>query len=191
MTYNIKDGGRPGRLTAITRVIGQARPDILALQELRGFGRNGARLLHRLAGATGMRAVLARSVFGQPVAVLLREDAPILAKRQVYRPFHHAAARVTAGTDHGPLTVISTHLYPHWGRRRLWEARWLAHYADPRGLVLLMGDLNSLDPGPTIPAGCATCRRCTAGATCGGMAGWIPVRCPPSPMRASSTCAGR
>ncbi len=63
-------------------------------------------------------------------------------------------------TDRGPLSVISTHLYPYSGWRRLREARWLASVIKreatkreatkreraPGGMVLLMGDLNSLDP---------------------------------------------
>jgi len=49
-------------------------------------------------------------------------------------------------TSAGPLTVVSTHLNPFSPYRRLREARWLAaRYAS--GLVLLAGDLNSLDPG--------------------------------------------
>jgi exodeoxyribonuclease III len=145
MTYNIRTGGA-GRLDAITAVIREQRPDVLALQELRGFGRRGDPRLEALAGALDMRPVLAGSWFGQPVAVLVRAGARVLAAGPLRGPLHHGAARLVVDTDHGPLTVIGTHLYPHRGWRRLLEARWLAWRARPRGLVLLMGDLNSLDP---------------------------------------------
>jgi exodeoxyribonuclease III len=146
MTYNIKNGGRPGRLDAVIRVITGIGPDILALQELEGFDRDGGRLMRRVTEATGMRAFLAGSWFGQPVAVLVGPVADVMSGGRVRRPFHHAAARVTVRTDRGPLTIIGTHLYPLSGWRRLWEARWLAALADPHRQVLLMGDLNSLDP---------------------------------------------
>jgi exodeoxyribonuclease III len=143
MTYNIKDGGRPDRLDAIVAVIAAHRPDLLALQELRGFDRAA---LDRLATATGMAAYLARSWTGQPVAVLVREGGAVTATRRIRGPFHHAAAEVTVRTDRGLLTVVGTHLCPHSARIRLAEARTLARLVDPDRLMLLMGDLNSLDP---------------------------------------------
>jgi endonuclease/exonuclease/phosphatase family metal-dependent hydrolase len=80
------------------------------------------------------------------VAVLVRNATAVTAAAWIRRPFHHAATEVTLATDHGPLTVIGTHLYPFSGGRRLWEARWLAARAGRERMVLLMGDLNSLDP---------------------------------------------
>jgi endonuclease/exonuclease/phosphatase family metal-dependent hydrolase len=54
---------------------------------------------------------------------------------------------VVVPTDRGPLTVVATHLNPFSGPRRLREAgRLVARFARPGELVLLMGDLNSLDP---------------------------------------------
>lgn len=151
MTYNIKTGGvdgdDPARLDRALRVIEGQRPDVLALQELRGF-RRGDRLA-ALAGELGMRAFPAWSCWGQPVAVLVRRPGRIRSAGPVRRPFHHAAERVVVATDRGPLTVIGTHLYPYSGGRRLWEARWLAAAMARAGdgLGLLLGDLNSLDPG--------------------------------------------
>jgi endonuclease/exonuclease/phosphatase family metal-dependent hydrolase len=143
MTYNIRNGGQPDRLDAVVDVITAHRPDLLALQELRGFDQAA---LDRLATATGMAAYLARSRSGQPVAVLVRAGGAVTAARRVRGPFQHAAAEVTVATDGGPLTVIGTHLCPYSGRWRLAEARALARRVDPDGLLLLMGDLNSLDP---------------------------------------------
>ncbi|HLL65797.1 MAG TPA: endonuclease/exonuclease/phosphatase family protein [Micromonosporaceae bacterium] len=147
MTYNIRTGGSGGRRSDIAAVITGQQPDVLALQELRGFDQSGGRLLRAFAVEIGMRPFLAGSWFGQPVAVLVRESARVLAAAPLRRPFHHAAMRVVVATDLGPLTVIGTHLWPYSPRRRRLEARWLAAHADPAAMVVLMGDLNSLDPG--------------------------------------------
>jgi exodeoxyribonuclease III len=145
MTYNIKTGGGE-RLDAITRVIAKQRPDILALQELRAFDRDGGRLMRRLTDRIGMHPFLARSWFAQPVAVLVREPAWVVSATPVRRPFHHAAERVVLNTNRGRLTVTGAHLYPYSGWRRQWEARWLAAHANRARLALVMGDLNTLDP---------------------------------------------
>ncbi|WP_327021996.1 endonuclease/exonuclease/phosphatase family protein [Micromonospora sp. NBC_01739] len=146
VTWNIRNGGRdsggPDRREALLRVIAEARPDVLALQELRGLD------LPAFANRVGLRAYRAGTWFGQPVGVLVRPAWPVLAVAPVRRPFHHAAQRVTIGTDAGPLTVLGTHLHPYSGRRRLVEAGWLAAALRRArdGLALLAGDLNTLDP---------------------------------------------
>jgi len=144
MTYNVKTGGYDGpratRLDAIAEVVAAQAPDVLALQELRGA--SGEWLADRL----GMRMVRARSAWGQPVAVLVGPEWTVLDAGSVARPFHHAAARVAVSTLGGPLTVVSAHLHPHWGWRRLHEARWLVSAVRGARLALVMGDLNTLDP---------------------------------------------
>lgn len=151
MTWNVRTGGRDAdgtdRWDRILAVVTAQRPDVLALQELRGLDR-GDRLT-ALAGRVGMVPHLARSCFGQPVAVLVRAALPVLRAGRVRRPFHHAAARVELATREGPLTVLSAHLNPFSpGRRRL-EADWLASAVRSSGgrLALLVGDLNTLEPG--------------------------------------------
>jgi exodeoxyribonuclease III len=148
VTYNIKTGGYDGsdstRLDAVLRVVAGLAPDVLALQELRGFDR--PRVATRIAAALGMRAFLARSWFGQPVGVFVRAGLPVLTSGPVRRPFHHAACRVEVGTDHGPLTVVSAHLNPHWPGPRRREAGRVAAAVRGRSLALVCGDLNGLDP---------------------------------------------
>ncbi|SCF28009.1 Exonuclease III [Micromonospora chokoriensis] len=150
MTWNIRTGGRDrggsDRLDAVVQVIEEQAPDVLALQELRGFDRDG--LMATVAGRVGMTPHLARSCFGQPVAVLVRPSHRVVDAGPVRRPFHHAAARVVVDTSAGPLTVFGTHLYPYSGGRRRMEVDWLvAAMRRSRGpLTLLAGDLNSLDP---------------------------------------------
>jgi endonuclease/exonuclease/phosphatase family metal-dependent hydrolase len=150
MTWNIRTGGRdrggPDRLDRIVEVVTGQRPDVLALQELRGFDRGG--LLTDVAGRVGMVPHLARSCVGQPVAVLVRPPLRVLSSGRVRRPFHHAAATVALATAAGPLTVVSTHLQPYSGGRRRMEADWLAAAVRRAGpLALLAGDLNTLEPG--------------------------------------------
>jgi exodeoxyribonuclease III len=150
MTYNIKNGGRDGRtsdrLDLIIAVINETRPDMLALQELGDLPATGR--MPDLAEAVEMQPFPARSWFGQPVAILVRPPGRVAGVAPVRRPFHHAAQRLVVGTSGGPLRVLSTHLYPYSGGRRLAEARWVAAACGARAneLTLLMGDLNSLDP---------------------------------------------
>jgi exodeoxyribonuclease III len=137
MTWNILVGGRR-RIGSILDVIRRERPDVLALQELKGWT---AAKAHQVAGELGMHAHLARSVFGQPVAVLAREE--LTRTRAITWRLHHAAAVATIGD----LTVVSTHLYPFSPERRRREATWLAAcFARTHRKVLIAGDLNSLDP---------------------------------------------
>jgi exodeoxyribonuclease-3 len=144
-------------MTAITAVLARERPDILALQELRGFQRSGGRRMRALAGDLGMVAHLAPSVLGQPVAVLVRPPLEITARAAVRWRLHHAAAAVTVPTEAGPLTVVSTHLNPFSPERRRREATWLAaRYRPRKRLVLLAGDLNALDPGTDHAAAIAS-----------------------------------
>lgn len=151
MTWNIRTGGRdrtgPGRLDLVSRVVAAQAPDVLAVQELRGFDRPG--VLAGFADRLGMRPHLARACFGQPVAVLVRPPWPTRSAGPVRRPFHHAAQRVELATTAGPLTVLSAHLDPYAGWRRRVEAGWLAGALRraPGELALVAGDLNTLDPG--------------------------------------------
>ncbi|MGK5739216.1 endonuclease/exonuclease/phosphatase family protein [Micromonospora sp. URMC 103] len=149
MTWNIRTGGRDGdgtdRRDAVVEVIDGQRPDVLLLQELRGFD---DRVLARFADRLGLRPHRAGSCLGQPVAVLVRPPLRSLASGPLRRPFHHAAARVVLATDAGPLTVLGTHLHPLSGGWRRVEVDWLARAVRraPGELTLVGGDLNTLDP---------------------------------------------
>ncbi|WP_308201183.1 endonuclease/exonuclease/phosphatase family protein [Paractinoplanes maris] len=147
LTWNIKTGGK-GRLDAIAAVIRREQPDLLALQELRDFDRDGGRVLHELAGAVGLVPHLARSFLGQPVAVLVRPSMQIIDRAEVRWRLHHAAAIVTVATASGPLRIVSAHLNPFSPYRRMREAVWLAARYNPAQVpTVIAGDLNGLDPG--------------------------------------------
>jgi exodeoxyribonuclease-3 len=144
LTWNIRTGGSGGRLEAVVTLLRRERPDILALQELRGFP---GKRMGEVAGALGMTPFLARSVFGQSVAVLVRPPLRIVDWSGIRWQLHHAAAAVRIPTTAGQVTVVSTHLNALSPYRRLREARFLAaRYRPAKGPVLLAGDLNSLDP---------------------------------------------
>ena len=145
MSWNIRTGGGD-RLPAIVQVINEQRPDILALQELRDFQRHDDRRMREVAEAVGMTAHLARSLLGQPVAVLVRPPLRISRGSAVTWRLHHAASIAELDTAAGPLTVISAHLNPFWPYRRMREARWLAARYAGREPVLVAGDLNGLAP---------------------------------------------
>jgi exodeoxyribonuclease-3 len=145
ITWNIRTGGSGGRLDAVVTLLRRERPDILALQELRGFP---GRRMSQVAGALGMTPFLAPSAFGQAVAVLVRPPLRIVDWSGVRWRLHHAAAAVRVPTAVGQLTVVSAHLHPLSPYRRLREARFLAARHRPaKGPVLIAGDLNALDPG--------------------------------------------
>ncbi|MEV4727635.1 endonuclease/exonuclease/phosphatase family protein, partial [Micromonospora humida] len=114
MTWNIRTGGRdrtgPDRRDLVCRVVTAQTPDVLAVQELRGFDRPG--VLAGFADRLGMRPYLARTCLGQPVAVLVRPPWRPSSAGPVRRPLHHAAQRVELATTAGPLTVLSAHLDP-------------------------------------------------------------------------------
>lgn len=146
MTYNIRNGGG-SRLDDILGVIDAHRPDLLALQELRGWDNNGARRLANVAAALGMTGHLARATLGMPVAMLVRPPGRVRRHRVLRLPLHHAASIVEVDTDRGPLTVTSAHLNPFSSSRRRHEAARVARETAPAsGMALLMGDLNALDP---------------------------------------------
>jgi exodeoxyribonuclease-3 len=152
MTYNIAAGG----VDWLVEAVAGYEPDVLALQELRGFHRDGQ--MDRVAELLGMRAFLARSWFGQPVAVLVRPPWRVLCGTGIRRPFHHAAAEVVVATDRGMLTVFSAHLRPSEedGRRR--EADWFAARSSRVRMVLVMGTLDLGVPGYVDLAACAGAR---------------------------------
>lgn len=150
MTYNIKDGGQDdfdyARLGLLTNVITAESPDILVLQELKYADLGGNHVLHQIENAAGMRSFFAHAKTNQHVAVFVRKGAKVVRSYYDTFNFHHAVVDVVVETTRGQLRVVGTHLCPHGGENRLAEVQRLANYAKPDQLVLLMGDLNSLDP---------------------------------------------
>ena len=148
MTWNLLHGGRD-RLPAIVRLIQREQPDVLALQELRGFRRS------EFEAATGLTGHVAPSVFGQPVGVFVRSPVTIVRRSSFRWQLHHAASAVTLRFGGESLTVVSAHLNPYASERRRREAVWLTARLAHRGPVVLAGDLNSLSEAGPLPPGFA------------------------------------
>jgi exodeoxyribonuclease III len=152
MTYNVLTGGQDhagsddGRLDLVIDVIAAQAPDVLVLQELNHAEQFGHRVLHKLENATGLRGFLATARTGFHVGVFVPKDSAVIRTEADNDGFHHAAMEVVLATPDGPLTIVGTHLCPFGGEIRLAEAQRLTRYADPRRKLLLMGDLNALDP---------------------------------------------
>jgi exodeoxyribonuclease III len=145
MTWNLLHGGG-SRLPSIVELVRRQDPDVLTLQELRGFRRD------RFAEATDLTGHVARSVFGQAVGVFWRPSLTATRRRSFRWQLHHAASAVTLRSGGESLTVVSTHLNPYASERRRREAVWLTARLAHRGPVVLAGDLNSLSvPGPLPP----------------------------------------
>lgn len=150
MTYNILNGGQDAmdfsRLNHVIEVVREADPDLLVVQEAKHFDLDGDRYLYRFENETGLRGFIARAQSGQHVVIFVRRSALVTEFHTVSKMFHHAMAclRVRLDDDRS-LTVIGTHLCPHGGHNRLGEAQYLGRYARSTDLVLLLGDLNSLD----------------------------------------------
>ena len=163
LSYNTLFGGFDGagreRHEAIIATINQVCPDIVLAQELKGFDVNGGNLLFEFERATGLRGFIAPAPqTGQHTGVFIRSPiAPVSFDMDAVH-FHHAAAVLTVRVPEfsRPITFISLHLCPLGGHVRLREISYLMNYADPKNLVLLGGDFNSVSPDDAEPLGFET-----------------------------------
>ncbi|WP_068089477.1 endonuclease/exonuclease/phosphatase family protein [Novosphingobium rosa] len=158
MSYNTLFGGFDGADDTRARlqrdIIREAAPDILLIQELKGFLDDGSARLYDLERSLGLRALVAAAPrTGQNVGVMVAPHVDILSFEPDSAHFHHAAARASLrvpGLD-APLTVVSVHLCPNGTPVRLREVSYLYNDADANGLAIVGGDFNSLAPGDPEP----------------------------------------
>ncbi|MER5780243.1 endonuclease/exonuclease/phosphatase family protein [Streptomyces mobaraensis] len=174
VTFNLLTGGidsegiehrRQGQI----EFLADLAPDVLAVQELRGWERGDWWRLWELANALGMvplPPVLSARGRGNHLALLIRPQTVRVLGHEVdaaRRAFYHGLGRARLLLlDELPVTVLFTHLCFLGGDERLAEARWLTGYGDTydgeEQRVVLLGDLNSIglqDPEPDwsrIPA---------------------------------------
>ncbi|MEU1307859.1 endonuclease/exonuclease/phosphatase family protein [Streptomyces cinnamoneus] len=167
VTFNIRTGGIDSggiedRRRGQIEFLSDLAPDVLALQELRGWEQGDWWRLWELANAVGMvplPPVMSRSGRGNHLALLYRpETVRVLghdadAARQ---GFYHGLGRVRLLLcDELGITVLFTHLCFLGGDERLAEARWLTGYADTyegeEQRVVLLGDLNTIGVGDPEP----------------------------------------
>jgi endonuclease/exonuclease/phosphatase family metal-dependent hydrolase len=163
VTWNILSGGiADGDDTRLRRqlaILNACRPDVLALQELNDFDRDGDRLMHLAENLLGgMRGFLARSPHGCHLGVFIRESAGLRVIRTRHEqrlPYWHGVACVEAEADgFGRLLLASAHLAPSSPAQRQIEAEAFKLIAES-GALIAAGDWNAIpasDPDPQ-PAG--------------------------------------
>lgn len=158
MSYNILNGGRDGddnhRWQTEVEVITDVDPDVLLVQEARGFDAEGCRQLFEAEQALGMRGLLAVAPHtGQHTAVFLAPPLRPLRFDVDSVHFHHALAQASVEVPGfaEPVTLASIHLSPLSPALRLTEVGWLAALAAPDRLAVIAGDANSLAPGDPAP----------------------------------------
>jgi exodeoxyribonuclease-3 len=162
MTYNTLFGGFDGedgrRFELQVDIIREADPDVLFIQEWRGFLAAGGQRLYEAERRLERRALVAvASATGQNTAVLLKPGIEVLRFEADADHFHHAAAiaELRVPQLEGPLTAISVHLCPNGPSVRLREASYLANLAVDESYTIIGGDLNSVsphDPEPQLDA---------------------------------------
>lgn len=160
MSYNTLfgglDGADDGRYQLQIGIIREQRPDVLLLQEAKGFSADGSRRLFETERYLGMRGFVADApTTGQNTAIFIRPELQALHFDADFQHFHHAAALLklaVPGNDR-VLTVASVHLCPNSPHVRAREASYLYNLADPDGLSLIGGDFNSVSPDDPEPDG--------------------------------------
>lgn len=160
MSWNTLFGGFDGadgaRFERIARVVQEADPDILLLQELRGYLAEGGRRLHTAEQALGRRGFVAEApATGQHTGIFVRPGIEPIAFEADGAHFHHAAAigRFRVPGMDAPVIAASVHLCPNAPEVRLREVSYLYNLAVPEELVVVGGDFNSLAPDDPEPDG--------------------------------------
>lgn len=160
MSWNILFGGHDGadgrRLEAQAEVIRSMNPDVLLIQEAKGFLDDGRARLFAFEAATGMRGFVAKATHtGQHTAIFVGPSVTPLAFSEDSAHFHHAAATLRASLPGlvEPVTFVSVHLCPNSPAARANEASYLFNLAAPDKSVLLAGDFNSVSPDDAEPIG--------------------------------------
>jgi endonuclease/exonuclease/phosphatase family metal-dependent hydrolase len=160
LTWNTLFGGFDGtdarRYQLLLEVIRDVRPDVLLLQELKGYEANGAKLLYQTEQALGLRGLLGLAPHtGQNTAIFFRPDIQPLSFEVDAVHFHHAAsiAQLKLPDVVESVSFASVHLCPNSPRVRWREASYLVNLADPAKLALVAGDFNSVSPHDPEPEG--------------------------------------
>lgn len=146
LTYNIWVGGE-NRQSKITEVIRQAKPDIVALQEV-----NDEEFFYKLAGDLAMQPLLAHTQFGYNVGLL--SALPVADWEPYSDPgvFRVGAVRAQINSPAGPLNICGLHLQARYGskfeEKRTSEAKAVVEIMAPfiNENSLLLGDFNTLSP---------------------------------------------
>lgn len=160
MSYNTLFGGFDGsddrRRNDQLTLIHDTDPDVLLIQEAKGYTASGSALLYATEQALGRRGFVAEApITGQHTAIFLKPELQPLSFEADTAHFHHAAAmlRFRVPGYAQPWTALSVHLCPNGTEVRLREASYLAQHAVDDALVLIGGDFNSVSPADAEPDG--------------------------------------
>jgi endonuclease/exonuclease/phosphatase family metal-dependent hydrolase len=158
LSWNTLLGGRDAsddrRARAQIKVIDERKPDILVLQELRGFDAHGGSWMYAIEAQLGMRGFLATAPrTGHHIGVFIRPWLRPLRFDIDHVNFHHTLAvlDVTIPGRENPLSVIGAHLCPSGAQSRRREAACLGTRATPDRWTIIAGDLNTCSPHDPEP----------------------------------------
>ena len=158
LSYNTLFGGFDGnqrhRADAQIRIITDIQPDILFIQEAKGFDQNGHHYLFELERTLDMRAFLAKApVTGQNIAIFIREPITTVSLTIDDVHFHHVmiSLKVHLPTVNQFLSLTAVHLCPISAELRRKEVAYLANTLRNEELMLIAGDFNSMSPHDPEP----------------------------------------
>jgi endonuclease/exonuclease/phosphatase family metal-dependent hydrolase len=158
LTYNTLfggfDGARRERYEAQMQLIREVDPDVLLLQEARGFEAHGSAVLLETEQRLAMRGFLGLAPHtGQNTAIFVKPPVQGVSAVTDSEHFHHARLTVTAQVPGypDPVNFISVHLCPNAAHIRRREAAYLLNEAAPGGLALVGGDFNTISPHDGVP----------------------------------------
>jgi endonuclease/exonuclease/phosphatase family metal-dependent hydrolase len=150
MSYNILEGGhlsKGDRTDLLIDIIRESSPDILGLNECRGFADDDEARLRLFERELGMSGVLNESASGNHIAILFRPDLPVVERSGKSISMHNGYTRITLQTEIGSLAVVATHLHPFASVFRVGEMQIVAARAAAADAAIVMGDMNSVAPG--------------------------------------------
>jgi len=162
MTWNLRDGGvEPDgsyrRWERQAARIAQVAPDVLLLQECKGWDARGAEQLYRAEAGTGMRGFLAPArMTGSHLAAFIGDRVRAVRFDHGHEAVSwHAqcALRLRVSGHEAELVVVNVHLSPFSEEHRLTEAGLLTRFAADGVRSVVAGDFNSVpwgDPEPVL-----------------------------------------
>jgi exodeoxyribonuclease III len=150
MSYNILEGGNlweGDRTDLLFEIIKSFSPDILGLNECRGFSDDDYARLRLFERQLGMSGVLSKAQSGNDVAILHRTDLPVVEISGRSSSMYNGYARITLETTElGSVAVVATHLQPYSSLFRTGEMQIVAVRAAAAKAAIIMGDMNSVAP---------------------------------------------
>ena len=154
MTFNILLGGideNGSRIESITKVINDASPDFVALQEANNFNKDNDKLLKEVSQNIGLQYYAlspGSTLDGEQFNVASFSRYPFKEKHLFYGPQFQCAGLFTAiGSPLGELSICNVHLNLEKGHsedKRLKELEVILKHLSGYKNQILLGDFNSI-----------------------------------------------